>query len=485
MRTSEITSVILFAFVAVLSGSVAGEDREAGGLFAPYAAQPDHIWNKLHRALFVRELSGDQLVHKTDPLLYRGGTFLFAGDSHRKAVAALDEFLAKPADPPIDNPVPRLFLQRDLWGAFDYAAWYPDDWVLKSEYEPGAIAIRTRLAKAIAPLTLSQRELAALPDNYAQAIKSKAYASEYDRDQPTRPFLPPDLFDEQGNWVRFQDTTVGVGPMTRKHLEGAGRRAAHIVFLRVPEGRAATEQYLKELKTEAPILERLRRPAVKQFPEGTMTAMVRRPLAIDQSRKLRVTPVTELVQIRVYRRIPQDPEANLHGDFGEQDVYEFLLDRSQLFAGEHGLQAVGPGDRSEPDFGRTEMSDPFERASTRTREMRQLKTCIQCHQAPGIYSMLSMDRALRTDANSGGERFPTYAWDVELKLTVRAKTQQYNWECCKGCSKPGEEWPLPRLRRVLPIPLALKPLAWIVLPLQADEVADCWVAGTCSDVAQR
>ena len=29
---------------------------------------------------------------------------------------------------PVD-PVKRFALQHDLWAAFDYAAWYPDDWV--------------------------------------------------------------------------------------------------------------------------------------------------------------------------------------------------------------------------------------------------------------------------------------------------------------------------------------------------------------------
>ncbi len=32
--------------------------------------------------------------------------------------------------------------QRDLWAAFDYAAWEPDEWVLKSKLEPGAVALR-------------------------------------------------------------------------------------------------------------------------------------------------------------------------------------------------------------------------------------------------------------------------------------------------------------------------------------------------------
>ena len=40
-------------------------------------------------------------------------------------------------------------------------------------------------------------------------------------------------------------------------------------------------------------------------------------LAVDRAAKVRVTPLTELVQIRVYRRIPDDTRANYRGDFGE------------------------------------------------------------------------------------------------------------------------------------------------------------------------
>ena len=330
----------------------------------------------------------------------------------------LIEFLTKPADPPIDNPLKRLFLQHDLWAAFDYAAWYPDDWVYHKRHEPAAIALRTRLAKAIGTLALSDRELTGLPDNYALAVKSKQYPAAYDRDHADRPFLPADLFDPAGPWVRFTDTSSG--PMTSRHFEGVGGRAAHVVFLRLPGGRAATKEYLKKLNHDS----------VKQFPEGTMVAMVRRALAVSKSAKVRVTPLTELVQLRVYRRIPKNPEANHKGDFGEQDVYEFVLDRAKLFAGEHGLRAVGPDDPME-SFSRGTGEDPFDPMASRpsAKPMAQLKSCIECHQAPGVHSMLSMARGLRGRET---EVFRTYDWDVELSYTVDAKVKQYKWGMLQG-----------------------------------------------------
>src|SRR4029079_12831817 len=97
---------------------------------------------------------------------------------------------------------------------------------------------------------------------------------------PERPYLPPDLFDPAGPWVRFHESNWH--PMTEKHFAGAGGRAAHVVFLRLPGGRAETEQYLKQLRPVEPFLEDMHRHSLKQFPEGTMVAMVRRALAVDQ-----------------------------------------------------------------------------------------------------------------------------------------------------------------------------------------------------------
>jgi hypothetical protein len=402
--------------------------------FGPYAPAPDHVWNRLHQTLFVRELpDGRRRLHSTDPLLYEGGTFLLQGEPHRRAVTLLDSLLTGSADQPRD-PLKRLFFQRDLWAAFDYAAWYPDEWVFKSKYEPAAIALRNRLGRAVGRLALDDREIAALPDNYALAVKAKLYPAAHDPIHPDRPFLPPDLFDPAGPWVRFHEATAK--PMAQLHFQGAGGRAVHVILLRLPEGRAATEEYLKNLSPGEPYLERRGRDSVQQFPPGTMVAMVRRALTVDQSAKVRVTPVTELVQIRVYRRIPKDPEANLnHGDFGEQDVYEFVLDRTKLFAGQPGLRAVGPEEPAE-EFGRRAVDDPFEEGPRRHRarelKMPQMKTCISCHQEPGVYSVLSMERGLRASPKGRREIFRTYAWDVEMSYTVKAKVEQFNWGLLQG-----------------------------------------------------
>ena len=423
-------TLALLTSILSLAAAIGGPDlapppRPIEARFAPYSSDRDHPWNKLHRVLFVREArEGGRRVHTTDPLLYRGGSFLFTGESHRQAVAILDTFETT------GEPLKRLVLQRDLWAAFDYSAWEPDEWVLKSKYEPGAIALRNRLAKVIGRLALADRELAALPDNYALAVKSNEYLAAHDPKHPRRPFLPADLFDPTGPWVQFHEYTAK--PMAQKHFDGAGGRAVHVIFLRLPGGRATTEKYLKELRCEEPFLEDSHRHTVKQFPEGTMVAMVRRAFAVDAAGKMRATSVTELVQVRVYRRIPLKPEAHDAKDNGAQDVYEFVLDRAPLFAGKHGLRPVGPDEPAELPFERGEMNDPFERKSSVAPDMPQMKTCIQCHSAPGVYSMLSMTRAFRDNPKGNAELFRTRSWEVEMKIAVFAKTARFDWGLLKG-----------------------------------------------------
>ena len=381
-----------------------------------YSGDRDHLWNRLHRSLFVRtDHERNSRVHSTDPLLFRGGTFLLEGAPHRRAVALLDEFLASPEKRTIRDPLKRLFFQRDLWAAFDYVAWYPDDFIHHSRHEPAAIALRTRLARAVGKLSLTDCELGVLPDNYALAVKSGEFPPDHDAEHPEQPFLPPDLFDPAGRWVRFHDSNYR--PMAQQHFKGAGGRAVHVIFLRLPEGRAATERYLKGLGSDS----------VRQFPVGTMVAMVRRALAVDRSAKVRVAPITELVQIRVYRRIPKHPRANLQGDFGKQDVYEFVLDRTKLFAGKHGLRPVGPKEPAQP-FERDEGA-PFEQKDRHTVAETQLKSCIQCHQKPGIDSVTSMRRGLQAH---GRDNFTTYGWDVEMSYTVKAKVRRFDWGLLQG-----------------------------------------------------
>src|SRR5262249_32662621 len=111
MRMSFVILASLVPLAAVIGGAEpAPAPRLIDGRFAPYSSDPAHPRNQLPRALFVRDArEGGRRTHLLDPLLYRGGSFLFAGESHTRAIALLDRFEM------LDDPLKRLVLQRDLW----------------------------------------------------------------------------------------------------------------------------------------------------------------------------------------------------------------------------------------------------------------------------------------------------------------------------------------------------------------------------------
>jgi hypothetical protein len=66
-------------------------------------------------------------------------------------------------------------------------------------------------------------------------------------------------------------------------------------------------------------------------------------------------------------------------------------------------------------------------------EMPALKSCMFCHQATGVHSVLSLQRGLRADPKAvGREIFRTYDFDVELNYSVAAKRKQFSWGLLQG-----------------------------------------------------
>src|SRR4051794_2907340 len=96
--------ILLVLFALGCSTPVA---RGADPPFAPYAPDPEHLWNRLHRAAFVRTArDASQLGQDAvDPLLYADSKFLRRGDSQRQYLAVLKEFLAAAPDRHVSDPV--------------------------------------------------------------------------------------------------------------------------------------------------------------------------------------------------------------------------------------------------------------------------------------------------------------------------------------------------------------------------------------------
>jgi hypothetical protein len=227
------------------------------------------------------------------------------------------------------------------------------------------------------------------------------------------------------------------GPVAPKHLEELGNNvftnSAFLVFLRLPAGRAATLDYLKRLRAfDKPLLVKtddsyrkyLPNPKLPQFPVGTEVALVRRALLIDSSHTIRPTALTESVQLRVYREVPdmtvQTLDAALVGNTAAnrraqswQSFQEFRLSRSLLFADRAGgLRPVGVEERDfETGFG-SHAWDEFESRRWRPAGQSFVETsqapirekCFACHSLPGVSSFNSFFHYRAHLRDSDGQR---------------------------------------------------------------------------------
>jgi hypothetical protein len=416
-----------------------------------YDPDPQHLWNRLHRAVWVRtgpdgkEYGQDRL----DPLLWPETRHLLEGKSHAQAIAILDEFLAKNAAKLLDDPLKRAMLQRDLWAVFDWTTG-PDANTQEAHLQRPPLprrALQTRLVPIIRQLALTAEQIKGLPDNYAAAVASRAFAEKPDSDRPERPFLPLDLFQKDGPWVELHDHLTPIAP---RHAQDFGARSAFRVFLRLPDGRKATLDYLTKLRnfpqtwisdlsndTDRRIKLKIN-PDLPQFPVGTQAALVRQMLLIDQEGGLAATHVTGSVQFRVFRAIPKvTPQDSRRRDGPpEQDVYELALRRELLFAGKTG--GLRPLGRDDKDFSTQllvlpvdefELQDnvPFEK-----RMGQPLRSCLGCHDTPGIHSFRSYT----------GTDFPRRlnlpSLDVENGpdwqgwVSAYNKREQYSWGLLHG-----------------------------------------------------
>lgn len=421
-----------------------------------YDADPKHLWNRLHRALWVR-LGPDGKAYgldRLDPLLWFETKHLLEGKSHEEAIAVLDEFLAKEGEKLVRDPLRRAILQRDLWALFDWST-EPGENTREAHVRrspPARLAMQKRLARAIQRLALSAEEAKGLPDNYAAAVASRAFAEQYDSDHPELPFLPPDLFRNAGPWVEVEIDNGSVVAATR-HVFDFGARSAFRVFLRFPAGRDAIDAYFNKLRDfpEPWVITRedgrtrdslVLSSKLPQFPAGTQTALVRQMLLVDHMGRIVTTRVTESVQLRVFRVIPEVRERDRPPTLSRtQDFFEFTRSRALLFAGQTGgLRALT---RDDKDF-RTQLlvhtHDEFELPNQAERNIpfdrqqgQPMLGCLGCHDRPGIYSFRTFTggdyprgRFYLPDLHSNDSA------DMEGILTAMRKREQYSWGLLQG-----------------------------------------------------
>jgi hypothetical protein len=360
----------LACWVALLASGIVAQQP------GPYNPDPNHIWNRVHRALHVR-VAGDGREYgwdELDPLLWQETEYLLTGESHRRALAVLDEFLASHAEKLIADPLRRAIFQRDLWAVFD---WSDSDDPRHGSMETRR-ALQIRLARLMQRVALTKAEMERLPDNFTESN------------------LHADLFKPGGPWVPL--IPRGGEPAAIAHTTGFGGRSAFFVFLRLPGGREETLAYLKRLSEypEPWVLQRIGNeprtapnPALPQFPSGTRVALLRRMMLVDQEGNVVPTHLTELLQVRVYTDMLT----------GGQENSEFRLSREKLFAHQAGgLSAIGPDEKKFSVF-MTQGNDAFEPPYPHPgleRNPPVLQTCVSCHRDSGIHSVLTYTHSLKT-----------------------------------------------------------------------------------------
>ena len=390
-----------------------------------YDPNPNHLWNRIHEEFHIRVARdrSEYGLDTVDPLLWRETQHLLRGPSYASAARVLDEFLTSNGESQIRDRVKRAVFQHDLWAIFDWLA-------LRSESENKAArsALMQRVARVIRRVALSQKNIEALPDTYAAAIASGAFAAASSQQQP---YLPRELFSSTGPWVGVG----GTEPLVPQHAAELGR-SAFIVLWNLPSGSAETREYLQKLwnfpqpfvvdetfqfARDGEVRAKLN-PALPRVPDGTQIALVRKMLLIADTGAIVPSNIVESIQVRA---------------FPGRTFSEVRFSRGALFTGKAGgLRTVAADDRDFITFS-AKGTDPFEIQSFGgpARLPRVLDSCINCHQMefePAIETVRSLRQMLRPGSlvDSRYERWAR--WFTQPIVAAEAKSRSYEWGLLQG-----------------------------------------------------
>jgi hypothetical protein len=350
----------------------------------------------------------------------------------------LREFLDQHGERLINDPLKRAMLLHDLWSVFDWAIDHYD------EFDPGGQpldkaareaqgSLRDLLAESIHRMLLDPTVIDQLPDSYALAVASGQFAPAYDPANPDAPFLPPDLFDPAGPWVCVNGGNV----LVPRHANGFPR-SIFKVFLRLPSGRDATKDYLRQLaafkqprifQTEIIAATGSRiilvpNPELPQFPAGTQLALVRSAMLIDTTVQLHASGLVETVQLRVFNHA------------GQESVFQFNLDRRKFFAGINGgLDVVARKDRDFFPIPLGKQMDELEWHPNRSdRRIVVLETCAGCHRgdrSAGLGGIFGFNTFLSVAATGGPPLYATTSEDRD-RAAIAGKRSRYDWGLLEG-----------------------------------------------------
>lgn len=402
-------------------GDLRGSLRRDGPL-PLYDPDPQHLWNRLFAALYVR--TSELPSRPSGPSVRRieGGDVLefpaWARTAYwtEPAVTArltdlLDAFLDGHAEGLVKDPVRRVLLQSDLWAAHDHLVGQNIAWFGTREERARRARVARLLARAIRSLALTRETLERLPDNYAAAVRSPAFAAAHDWD-PKRPYLPAGLLTEPDVWTEIdffqpdlhEDIEGRFIPLHTRHFRG---RSYFRVFYRLPGGRQPLVEYLKYVDAEGVDWKfgaqngflRLK-PGLRQIPASTEVALVQFLMALDDRLQPVPTRLVQSVRLRTFRNADGTGDPTTDSTNG-MNVYEYILRRGLLFDGlkDGGLERE-PNDlpqyrlvfqgANSPDWGPRGRLEPVG------------QQCVSCHtgQGPGVYTLVTLTNQGGFDAGA-------------------------------------------------------------------------------------
>jgi len=428
----------IIILAADLLFSASGLKADAPDTIAIYDPNPNHLWNRLNKTLFERTAPDGKHhgLDQLDILYWVQTTNLLSGASHRAALAVLDEFNHSHGEKLIQDPLKKALLQRDLWALFDWSIMLENQ-----NHTAERKDLQKRLAVAIRQLELTTNEIAALPDNYALAVKNQL------------PELPAGLFRTNGVW--FNVGADNVERIVPTHTMSFGGRSVFTVWFRDPDGHQAGVDYLKRLTAIKPILvpsanpnspnDMMLNPDLPEFPTNSQWVLARCLCVIDTDGRIQPTRVVESIQLRTYLGFGEPEVVMITNQNGYVVPVGIPPQRFNEFQMTRGVQAnlislaqdqrdftfvhfMGMGfDAFENDRG-------GEAYDVRQWQSRVLGTCRQCHTATGIYSVNSFTRFLSFSFPPPGqtahliESTPVH----ESEVTVDWKQQQFNWGLLQG-----------------------------------------------------
>jgi hypothetical protein len=414
-------------------GDVVPAEPSLPAAVAIYDSDPSHLWNRIHRAFFSRPDDAGSSIDTVDPPLWPDTSeFLRTGSTYQTAIAVLDEFLTSDGQALIADPLKRAVLQHDLWAVFDWSAHSESAGSAGASSAGNLSELRLRLADAIRQLALSPKAIGFLPDNLANTASADAFRPNYDAEHPRAPFLPTDLLDPQGPWVCVRG--VVAGPSAPVHAQYYQGRSPFLVFMKLPDGREATLSYLKDLNEATSKVKVRDSNDLPLFPVGTKVALLRQMAVIDDVGRIRATPLTQTLQMRVYRQVGKDVTDHENA----QAAVKFRMKRGELFADGH--RGLVPISWSEPlRVSLLHQKDVYDPGHARSGIKTTMQSCIACHSCGGGGTIHSVFSYKQDDWVPGANlvapnRLRLVATDAatETKKALRWKQRRYEWGLLVG-----------------------------------------------------